>query len=75
MGVAKQAEVEVCRPFGQATRHTVSSGRSLYLMDWDDEILGIMGIPRQMLPKIVPSSDPNTWGNTLADGYGGCLRG
>ncbi len=44
----------------------------LKTLDWDDEILGIMGIPRQMLPKIVPSSDPNTWGNTLADGpFGG----
>jgi glycerol kinase len=27
-----------------------------------------MGIPRQMLPRIVPSSDPNTWGTTAADG-------
>ena len=44
----------------------------LETLDWDDEILDIMGIPRQMLPKIVPSSDPNTWGNTLADGpFGG----
>ncbi|WP_322512284.1 glycerol kinase GlpK, partial [Chloroflexus sp.] len=29
---------------------------NLETLDWDDEILGIMGIPRQMLPKIVPSS-------------------
>jgi glycerol kinase len=44
----------------------------LKTLDWDDEILGIMGIPRQMLPKIVPSSDPATWGTTLADGpFGG----
>jgi glycerol kinase len=44
----------------------------LKTLDWDDEILGIMGIPRQMLPRIVPSSDPATWGNTLADGpFGG----
>jgi len=44
----------------------------LETLDWDDEILATMGIPRQMLPKIVPSSDPNTWGNTLADGpFGG----
>ena len=41
---------------------------NLETLDWDDEILGIMGIPRQMLPKVVPSSDPNTWGNTPADG-------
>jgi glycerol kinase len=45
---------------------------NLKTLDWDDEILEIMGIPKQMLPKIVPSSDPNTWGNTLADGpFGG----
>lgn len=41
---------------------------NLETLDWDEEILGIMGIPRQMLPRIVPSSDPDTWGNTPADG-------
>ncbi len=29
---------------------------NLETLDWDDEILGIMGVPRKMLPKIVPSS-------------------
>lgn len=29
---------------------------NLETLDWDEEILGIMGIPRQMLPKIMPSS-------------------
>ncbi len=29
---------------------------NLETLDWDDEILGIMGIPRQMLPQIMPSS-------------------
>jgi glycerol kinase len=29
---------------------------NLQTLDWDEEILGIMGIPRQMLPKIMPSS-------------------
>ncbi len=29
---------------------------NLETLDWDDEILGLMGIPRQMLPKIMPSS-------------------
>jgi glycerol kinase len=37
-------------------------------LDWDDEILGILGIPRQMLPKIRPSSDPQSWGCTREDG-------
>jgi len=40
----------------------------LKTLDWDQEILDIMGIPRSMLPKIVPSSDPNTWGSTLTSG-------
>lgn len=29
---------------------------NLETLNWDDEILGIMGIPRQMLPEIRPSS-------------------
>jgi len=41
---------------------------NLKTLDWDDEILGILGIPRQMLPRIVPSSDPATWGTTAKDG-------
>jgi len=30
---------------------------NLQTLDWDDEILGIMGIPRAMLPQIKPSSE------------------
>jgi len=41
---------------------------NLETLNWDDEILSIMGIPRQMLPRIVPSSDPDIWGTTPADG-------
>ena len=41
---------------------------NLKTLDWDDEILALLGIPRNMLPRIVPSSDPNTWGVTLKDG-------
>ncbi|NIS80614.1 MAG: glycerol kinase GlpK [Anaerolineales bacterium] len=37
-------------------------------LDWDDEILAALGVPRAMLPRIVPSSDPKTWGQTLKDG-------
>ena len=51
----------------------VSNASRTLLMDleslsWDDEILKIMGIPRQMLPRIVPSIDRNTWGHTLKEG-------
>jgi len=41
---------------------------NLHTLDWDDEMLEIMGIPRQMLPEIRPSSDPKTYGATLAEG-------
>jgi len=40
----------------------------LETLAWDDEILKIMGIPRQMMPRIVPSIDKNTWGHTMKDG-------
>ena len=41
---------------------------NLETLDWDDEILGILGIPRQMLPAIRPSSDPKIYGYTPEDG-------
>ena len=41
---------------------------NLASLDWDAEILDILGIPYQILPSIVPSSDPNHWGSTLAEG-------
>ncbi len=51
----------------------VSNASRTLIMDletlaWDDEILTILGIPRQMMPRIVPSIDKNTWGHTLKDG-------
>lgn len=41
---------------------------NLETLQWDEEILEILGIPRQILPRIVPSSDSHTWGTTDADG-------
>ena len=41
---------------------------NLVTLEWDQEILKTFGIPRQMLPRIVPSSDPHTWGYTSQDG-------
>lgn len=41
---------------------------NLATLDWDDEILAILGLPRQMLPRIVSSSDPRPWGVTSKDG-------
>ena len=34
----------------------------LKTLDWDEEMLEIMGIPRSMLPEIRPSSDPDIYG-------------
>jgi glycerol kinase len=41
---------------------------NLETLDWDQEILDILGIPRQMLPEIRPSSDPKIYGYTPKDG-------
>jgi glycerol kinase len=45
---------------------------NLETLDWDDELISFFNIPRQMLPEIRPSSDPNTYGETLTTGpFGG----
>jgi glycerol kinase len=41
---------------------------NLQTLDWDPEILKIMGIPRKMLPAVRPSSDPKIYGYTPVDG-------
>jgi glycerol kinase len=41
---------------------------NLTSLDWDIEILDVLKIPRAMLPRIVPSSDPQTWGQTRHSG-------
>jgi glycerol kinase len=40
----------------------------LTTLDWDDELLGILDIPRALLPTIRPSSDPVGYGQTLPSG-------
>jgi glycerol kinase len=40
----------------------------LKTLDWDAEILRELGIPAQMLPRIVPSADPKPWGSTKVSG-------
>jgi glycerol kinase len=55
----------------------VTNASRTLLMDleqlaWDENILELLGIPTQMLPRIVPSSDPQPWGYTLPEGpFGG----
>ncbi|HKF85708.1 MAG TPA: glycerol kinase GlpK [Candidatus Limnocylindrales bacterium] len=46
---------------------------NLETLDWDDEILGIMGIPRSMLPEIKASSE--VYGNAVGDLQGIPLAG
>ena len=41
---------------------------NLESLDWDDELLGIFGIPRLMLPDVRPSSDANFYGLTHRTG-------
>jgi glycerol kinase len=36
----------------------------LRTLDWDDELLGFFGIPREMLPLVVSSSDADAYGRT-----------
>jgi glycerol kinase (EC 2.7.1.30) len=60
-------------PKGGAHVTDVTNASRTMLMDlktlaWDEEILKIMGIPVQGLPRIVPSSDSATWGPTSEDG-------
>ena len=38
----------------------------LQTLDWDEELLGFFGIPREMLPQIVASSHPTAYGTTSA---------
>jgi glycerol kinase len=41
---------------------------NLDTLSWDDELVSFFDVPQQMLPDIRPSSDPNLYGRTLADG-------
>src|SRR5580704_3442478 len=41
---------------------------NLQTLDWDDELLGFFTVPRQMLPRIMPSSAPEPYGLTAHDG-------
>lgn len=44
---------------------------NLETLDWDDEVLSVLGIPAQSLPKIVSSSDIKAFGTTMAKGVFG----
>jgi glycerol kinase len=41
---------------------------NLETLQWDDDLLNALHIPRPLLPKIMPSVDPKTWGTTTPEG-------
>ena len=41
---------------------------NLKTLRWDEELLGLFGVPRAMLPEIRPSSDSGFYGLTRSDG-------
>jgi glycerol kinase len=41
---------------------------NLQTLDWDDELLGFFAVPRQMLPRVLPSSTPEPYGMTSPHG-------
>lgn len=60
-------------PDGGALVTDVSNASRTMLMDistrtWDDSMLELFKIPASMMPSIVPSSDPDTWGTTTGQG-------
>ena len=60
-------------PEGGAHVTDVTNASRTLLMDlktlnWDHELLEVMGVPSIMLPLAVSSSDPNPWGTTSKDG-------
>jgi len=42
---------------------------NIHTLDWDDELLGILDIPRAMLPQVRPSSE--VYGHTAEEWFGG----
>jgi glycerol kinase len=61
---------------GQHVTDVTNASRTMLMdletLDWDQELLSFFGIPRQMLPSILPSSDVAAYQRTRADGpFGG----
>ena len=63
---------------GAHVTDVTNAGRTMLMdlrtLDWDPGMLRVFGIPRRMLPRIVPSLDGGTWGATRPDGpFGGAV--
>ncbi len=47
---------------------------NLRTLQWDEDLLDAMRVPRAMLPRITPSVEPAGWGLTKSDGpFGGAI--
>lgn len=57
---------------GAHVTDVTNASRSLLMnletLQWDETILDVLAIPRELLPRIVPSIDTEPWGRTLSDG-------
>ncbi|MBX3013321.1 MAG: glycerol kinase GlpK [Caldilineaceae bacterium] len=57
---------------GQHVTDPTNASRTMLMnletLDWDDELLAILDVPRALLPTIRPSSDPNFYGKTTHSG-------
>ncbi len=57
---------------GQHVTDVTNASRTMLMnldtLEWDDELLDAMSIPRQMLPVIHPSSSKNFYGHTSSEG-------
>ncbi len=51
-----------------ATNASRTQLMDLRTLDWDEELLALFRIPRRMLPRVCPSSDPSAFGATRAAG-------
>ena len=61
---------------GQHITDVTNASRTMLMdletLDWDPELLSFFGIPRSMLPAILPSSHPTAYQRTRSDGpFGG----
>ncbi len=61
---------------GAHVTDVTNAGRTMLMdlqtLDWSEPLLEAIGIPRNMLPQIVPSLDQKAWGVTRRDGpFGG----
>ena len=57
---------------GQHVTDVTNASRTMLMdletLDWDQELMSFFGIPREMLPSILPSSDATAYQRTRADG-------